>query len=132
MAQESAVEVIRLARQLPRDLATREIARQLVAAAGSVGANIAEGHGRFTFGAYKNHLSIAKGSACEVDSWLDLLRRTGDITEEQESSLHVRQTSLVALLTSKIRALEDRAKQEGYRISEEPFEYPTKEAGELD
>ncbi len=108
-AQEIAAEIILLLRRLPRDAAIDEITRQLVASAGSVGANIAEGHGWFTFGAYKNHLSIAKGSACETDSWLDLLRRIDAITNEQEIGFHTRISSLIALLTNKIRTLKAQA-----------------------
>ncbi len=122
-AQEIAAEIILLLRRVPRDAAVDEITHQLIRAAGSVGANIAEGHGRYTFGAYRNHLSIAKGSACEADSWLDLLRRVDAIGEQQEADLHSRLISLVAVLTSKILSLEARAKQAGYRVREEPGIY---------
>lgn len=122
-AQEIAAEIILLLRRVPRDAAVDEITHQLIRAAGSVGANIAEGHGRYTFGAYRNHLSIAKGSACEADSWLDLLRRVDAIGEQQEADLHSRLISLVAVLTSKILSLEARAKQAGYRVREVPGIY---------
>jgi four helix bundle protein len=122
-AQEIAAEIILLLRRVPRDAAVDEITHQLIRAAGSIGANIAEGHGRYTFRAYKNHLSIAKGSACESESWLDLLRRIDAISEQQEAALHSRLTSLVAVLTSKILSLEARAKQAGYRVREEPGAY---------
>ena len=123
-SQEIAAQVVRLASELPRDPAVAVISRQLVASAGSVAANIAEGHGRFTFGAYRNHLSIAKGSACEADSWLDLLRRTGHISAEQEAALHQRLLSVVAVLTTKIRNLDARAKdaaQTRLREDEAPY-----------
>lgn len=122
-AQEIAAAIIVLLRRLPRDAAVDEITHQLIRSAGSVGANIAEGHGRYTFGTYRNHLSIAKGSACETDSWLDLLRRIDAISEQQEAALHSRLTSLVAVLTSKILGLEARAKQVGYKVHEEPGVY---------
>ena len=121
-AQELAAEIVAIVRVLPRDAATAAIARQLVAAAGSVAANIAEGHGRFSRAAYRNHLSIAKGSACEADSWLDLLRRTGHISPEQEGALHRRLTALVALLTHKMRALEHDADS---RVREDQERYDT-------
>jgi four helix bundle protein len=105
-AQDFAEAVVRLAGQLPSNRTTDSTARQLVRAATSVAANIAEGHGRFSFAAYKNHLSIAKGSACEADSWLDLLRRLDLITPEREADLHDRCTRLIAALTKRIRDLE--------------------------
>jgi four helix bundle protein len=127
-AQQIAVEVFQLAERLPKTPAVTTVVRQLVASAGSVSANIAEGHGRFTFGAYKNHLSIAKGSACETDNWIDLLRRTGHVSPEVEQSLHSQIFALLALLTYKIRQLEARQKgtqDSAGRIGESPFEYGT-------
>ncbi|HEX5478786.1 MAG TPA: four helix bundle protein, partial [Dehalococcoidia bacterium] len=58
---------------------------QVLRSATSIAANIAEGHGRFAGGAYRNHLSIARGSANETLSWLDLLRRGHYISEEREA-----------------------------------------------
>ena len=104
-SQSLAVRVIQLARRLPRDPGMLVIAKQLVGSAGSVGANVAEGHGRYSHAAYSNHLSIAKGSASEVGSWLDLLRRLEEIDEKTEADLRVEVDSLIGLLTHKIRTL---------------------------
>jgi len=49
----------------------REISRQLFRSATSVGANIAEGHGRHAGLEYIHYLLIAQGSANEVDHWLN-------------------------------------------------------------
>jgi four helix bundle protein len=118
-AQDIAVEVIRLTERLPQKPAAVSITRQIVDAAGSVGANIAEGHARFTIPAYRNPLSIAKGSACEVDSWLDLLRRLEYISPEAEDVLHVRISSLVRILIAKMRALEAKLPKKEPRIRED-------------
>ncbi|WP_390621276.1 four helix bundle protein [Maioricimonas rarisocia] len=56
---------------------------QLRRAATSIPANIAEGKGRATTGAYLNHLSIAVGSVAEVDTYLELARRLQYITREE-------------------------------------------------
>jgi len=84
----------------------QDVAGQLTRAAGSISANVAEGHGRFSYAAYKNHLSIAKGSACEADSWLDLLRQLDFVAPDRESVLHQRLFSLIGLLTHRIKQLE--------------------------
>ena len=76
-AQELAHQMIQLTKRLPQSWANAVLARQIISAATSIGVNIAEGHGRFTPGAHGNHLSIAKGSAAETDSWLDSLCREG-------------------------------------------------------
>jgi four helix bundle protein len=47
-----------------------DIPRQLFRAAVSVGANIAEGHGRHEGAEYIHYLVIAQGSANEIDHWL--------------------------------------------------------------
>src|SRR5262249_21094875 len=79
-AQTLAVQVIQITQHLPHTWGNAIIARQIIASATSISANVAEGHGRYSFGAYRNHLSIAKGSATETDSWLDLLRQLGAIS----------------------------------------------------
>ena len=56
----------------PRTMQAQELSRQLFRAAASVGANIAEGHGRHTGPEYIHFLLIAQGSANEVDHWLNI------------------------------------------------------------
>src|SRR3990172_695137 len=81
-AQELALGVIKMTEALPRNQAAKTLARQIAASSSSIAANIAEGHGRYSVAAYRNHLSIARGSAAEIDSWLDLLRRAGYVTPD--------------------------------------------------
>ncbi|HEU5089904.1 MAG TPA: four helix bundle protein, partial [Roseiflexaceae bacterium] len=76
-AQELAHDIIQITKRMTLSWASAIIARQIISAATSIGANIAEGHGRFSVAAHRNHLSIARGSAAETDSWLDLMRREG-------------------------------------------------------
>lgn len=47
-----------------------DISRQLFRAASSIGANIAEGHGRHEGAEYIHYLIISQASANEVDHWL--------------------------------------------------------------
>jgi four helix bundle protein len=105
-AQALALQVIQLVRRMPNGWGTAVVARQIIAAATSVSANIAEGHARFTPGAHRNHLSIAKGSAAETDSWLDLLHRLGHLSDEEEGALHNEYLWIMGSLTSKILDLE--------------------------
>jgi len=108
-----ALAVIRVVAGLPRDNAAQIIGRQLVASAGSIGANIAEGHGRFSLAAHRNHLSIAKGSACETDGWLYLLCRAGYLEAEVEDRLHQDCQEIIRMLTAKILDFERRESGRG-------------------
>ena len=121
-AQGFAVEVVRLVDGLPTRRSVDVASRQLVRAATSVAANIAEGHGRFTLPAYRNHLSIAKGSACEALSWLDLLSRLGHVDAAAGNSLEDRCEELIAALTRRIRSLEQQEKERRVREVGSPYE----------
>jgi four helix bundle protein len=103
-AQQLALDVITIARRMPNTWSNAVIARQIIASATSIGANIAEGHGRYTPGTHRNHLAIAKGSTAETDRWLDLLRRSGYLSEEDEARLHSECQEIAAMLTSKTGA----------------------------
>ena len=103
------------------------LARQIITAATSIGANIAEGHGRYTPGAHRNHLSIAKGSAAETDSWLDTLRRFGWITSEEETLLHNECMEIMTMLKSKILDLERLERRSTSAIWEQPETYSSSE-----
>ena len=123
-AQELAHEVIALLERLPANRTSDILFRQIIRAATSIPANIAEGHGRFSPAAYRNHLSIAKGSACELDSWVDLLRRRSIVTADQEAELHARCFRLIAALTGRMRDLEKLASK---TVREEAAPYVTSE-----
>lgn len=105
-SQTFAADLILLIRDLPRDIAINETGRQLIRSATSIGANIAEGYGRYSPGAYRNHLSIARGSAFETEAWIDLLVRTGYIAPEIGEGLIARCTELQRLLSYRMKALE--------------------------
>jgi len=104
-SQEFAVAIISLVRRLNRDRSASVIGNQLVRSAGSVPANIAEGFGRFSTAAYRNHLSIARGSLFESESWLDLLARTGRLTPGELDELQAKCDELARMLTSLMRSV---------------------------
>jgi four helix bundle protein len=105
-AQDLAVQVTRLVRELRRDRAADVIGMQLLRATASVSANIAEGYGRFSDGAFRNHLSIARGSLFEAESWIDLLCRSGYVQQETQASLVSQCHEIGRLLTARMKGLE--------------------------
>jgi four helix bundle protein len=124
-AQELSLAIMNIVQRIPRTWANAVIVRQIVASTTSIGANIAEGHGRFALGAHRNHLSIARGSAAETDSWLDLLRRSNWISADEEAPLHEECEQIMAMLTSKMRELDRLATDKG-QLRESGPEYHLK------
>ena len=59
-----------LIKSWPKTMQAQEISRQLFRSAISIGANIAEGHGRHQGTEYIHYLIIAQGSANETEHWL--------------------------------------------------------------
>jgi four helix bundle protein len=115
-AQSFAADVSRLLMKLPRNAATQSACAQLIRSAGSIGANIAEGFGRFSQPAYRNYLSYARGSAYETESWIDLLARLGFLTETDASDLLSRLDRIEAMITARMKSLTGR---ESYAVRDE-------------
>ena len=122
-AQDLAFAVVKMSESLPKSEAARSIGRQVVSSAGSVAANIAEGHGRYSVAAYRNHLSIARGSLADTDSWLDLLARAGYVAPDTASRLHDQCEVLLGALTRQMRALEARLRSQPKALREEEPSY---------
>jgi four helix bundle protein len=68
--QDVVKGVNKLVKPWPKTMQAQEISGQLFRAATSLGANIAEGHGRHQGREYIHYLIVAQGSANEVDHWL--------------------------------------------------------------
>jgi four helix bundle protein len=122
-AQELAYDVIQVTKRLPQSWASAIIARQIIGSVTSIAANIAEGHGRFSIGAYRNHLSIARGSATETDSWLDLMRREGILSIQEEEALHSRCRQIIGMLTTKMNSLDHQRNDTGNEMRESAIVY---------
>jgi len=98
-AQTFAVALTQLMPELPQNRSGDVLASQLLRSGSSIAANVAEGYGRYSQAAYRNHLSIARGSAFETESWLDLLVRSGFVSESKIKPLMGQCTELQKLLT---------------------------------
>lgn len=66
--------VVVLTKKLPADRSAWIITDQILRAAFSVGANIAEGFGKYKGKEYPRFLQMSLGSAREVEYWLELLK----------------------------------------------------------
>jgi four helix bundle protein len=89
---------------------TREtVGRQLVEAADSVGANIAEGHGRFHYREEITFDYYGRGSLRETRYWLRRARARGIIADEKYQCLLSRVDQLEPQLNAYINSLERKA-----------------------
>lgn len=74
VARKVSLEVVEITRRLPSEKVAWIIIDQLLRASFSVGANIAEGFGKYKGKEYSRFLQIALGSAREVGYWLELIK----------------------------------------------------------
>ena len=97
----------------------QEISRQLFRSATSVGANIAEGHGRHQGTEYIHYLIIAQGSANETEHWLRIAEDCGlGYNEKIDETLRLN-NEVVRMITSTINTIREKKKQ----ITEEKADY---------
>jgi len=73
LAKKVSLLVFRLIKKLPNERAIWIISDQVLRSAFSVGANIAEGFGKYKGKEYKRFIQMALGSARETEYWLEML-----------------------------------------------------------
>jgi four helix bundle protein len=100
-----AEEVYRLAGRLPRQ-ERFGMAAQLRSAAVSVAANIAEGNGRSKRGDYARFLTIARGSARELDTHLELSVRLHLANQRDVATARALVDEVCRMLTAMLRRLD--------------------------
>lgn len=105
-AMDLAEDVYRATSEFPREELYR-LTAQLIRAAISVPANIAEGHARGTRRDYANFLAIAKGSLMETETFLMLSQRLGYSNQQRISgtlSLVTEISKMITAIRSKLQA----------------------------
>ncbi len=105
-AMDVACEVYRLTDGLPKKEEYRMTA-QLIRAAISIPANIAEGNARGTRKDYANFVSIARGSAAELETLLLLTAEAGLAPASRIDNLLARVEEVGRMLTGLRRSLSD-------------------------
>jgi four helix bundle protein len=98
-AHDLTLDVYRVTRTFPRD-EIHALTSQIRRSAASVGANLAEGCGRYSDAELARYVQIAMGSASELDYHLLLATDLGLIAKEKYDSLSAQVTSVRKMLTS--------------------------------
>jgi four helix bundle protein len=106
-AMTLAESCYRLTSQFPRD-EQFGLTSQIRRSAGSIPANIAEGHGRENTGNFVQHLRISQGSLKELQTHLLLAERVGIVMTLDLQSLLSQCESLGKMLRALIRSLQDK------------------------
>jgi len=116
-ARQVVKAVDALVKSWPKTMQAQEISRQLFRSATSVGANIAEGHGRHQGTEYIHYLIIAQASANETEHWLhtaqDCALGNREIIDE---ILHLSK-EVVRMITSSISTIRSKQGPKGVRES---------------
>jgi four helix bundle protein len=108
-----------LIKNWPKTMQAQEISRQLFRSASSVGANIAEGHGRHQGTEYIHFLIIAQGSANETEHWLHTAKDCGLGPNEKIDETIRLNAEVLMMISSTINTIRTKPKQ----ITEEQTDY---------
>jgi four helix bundle protein len=98
----------RLSRKFPRD-ELFGLTSQIRRSAGSIAANIAEGHGRENTGSFVQSLRIAQGSLKELETHLILAERVGLLQPSELQPTLAHCESLGKMVRALIRSLQDKS-----------------------
>lgn len=105
-AVELTVEVLNYLKNQKYDFAQKVLSDQLIRAISSIGANIAEGYGRYYQKNYYQFLSIARGSSFETDYWLDIIQGGNFGNRDKIKAFILKNEEITKMLTSLMKNLE--------------------------
>jgi four helix bundle protein len=120
-ARQVVKEVDALIKTWPKTMQAQEISRQLFRSSTSVGANIAEGHGRHQRTEYIHYLIIAQGSANETEHWLHTGLECGLGPKEKILEILRLNNEVIRMIVSSIST--PRASQGTKRVREDQADY---------
>jgi four helix bundle protein len=101
---EFAVKIVKLVKSIQDQKKEFLLTKQLIRSGTSIGANIREGNKAESKADFIHKLSVAQKECSETIYWLELLRETDYINEEQFSILNTQAVELIKLLTSILKS----------------------------
>ena len=109
-AYEVTIAIVKLTGKLPKNQATTVITYQIIRSSASVGANIAEGFGRYKGKEYGRFLQISLGSANETEHWLLILKDIHPKFAGEIQKIVDRNKETVKMIASSLKTLRRRKK----------------------
>jgi four helix bundle protein len=109
---QKAMDLVAVIYEISRTFPDSEkfgLASQVRRAAVSVPANVAEGHGRKSTGAYIQHISIANGSLMEVETLIQIACRLGYVDEKKLNQILAQTDEIGKMLSGLQRSLNPRS-----------------------
>ncbi len=104
-AHEVTVLVIQLCRKFPKERIADILLSQIIRSCASVGANIAEGFGRYKGKEYNRFLQIALGSANETDYWLIIIKDTYPLLKKEVDFIIEKNLETIKMLATTLKTL---------------------------
>jgi four helix bundle protein len=98
-----AVRCVKFYKYLIEEKKEYVISKQLLRSGTSIGANIREGRFAQSEADFINKLSIALKEAEETQYWIELLKNSDIITENEFNSIYIDSGEIVALLLSSVK-----------------------------
>lgn len=100
-AKKASLLVVKLVGKLPNQRVYWIITDQLLRSSLSIGANIAEGYGKYKGKEYSRFLQIGLGSARETEYWLEtLLDLKPDLSKEISIIIEINSQTIKMLITT--------------------------------
>jgi four helix bundle protein len=107
-SMEFAVRIVKLYQYLADEKKEFVMSKQLLRSGTSIGANVREGIYGQSRNDFTAKMSIALKEAVETEYWLDLLLRTGYLTEKQYGNIREDAGELARILTTTVRRMRKR------------------------
>ncbi|MGB8981063.1 MAG: four helix bundle protein [Anaerolineales bacterium] len=120
-ARQVVKKIDALIKSWPKTMQAQEISRQVFRSALSIGANIAEGHGRHQGTEYIHYLIIAQGSANETEHWLHTAQDCGLGGSEEINEILKLNNEVLRMITAAINTLHAKSGIKSFK--EEQSEY---------
>ncbi len=98
-----AVRIVKLYQYLTEQKREYVLSKQVLRSGTSIGANIREAEEGISRKDFSAKLSISLKEASETEYWLELLSKTGYLSEEEHESIRNDCTELIKLLTAIIK-----------------------------